>query len=265
MLAQLVASGALIVASAAGCTPEKGAASDGLDASHWAQNHELPPEFAIRTVGVAVSTARDLLGAASLEATASLSECSDDRIPFLASALRGEKVWYVVVSSMRTDQAHAGLVENHVIDMMIMARSGQLVSIKTRWPQGVPPIWPPPPGTVAQQRMAASGETWLGLIPDRPKHSLAEILSIIELSFGGLDTATQVIAYAVLLDEPGGPKPIWSVELRGIQPLQPPRVLGIEPSAMRPNPNALNHLRHIVADSTGTWLCATTTPQPDPP
>ncbi len=136
---------------------------------------------------------------------------------------------------------------------------GDLLRAEIRDPARSPPIGATVRASVlsmTRQMAAAGNEVWGG-VPTAPiKVNLVEALRQVERSGGDVRGAATVLVHAVtwgLGDQRRAA--VWSIDLRGISPMPPVRA---------DLPRWLqDHARHIVDALTGSWVMATSSPQPD--
>ncbi len=239
----------------------------------------VKPDWIVRTKVDALASARRILGVSDASPSSiELVTNEGDVLPCLAQRLRGEPVWKLRFDAMvfdldrpDADRSVASQPKRSQplnLEVTLLAKTGQLYQVASdlpRDPKNQP--WPPARSAPAAERMKISGgEVWTDLPSNPPKHSLAEVLRLIEEQFGGGANARQILAYFVTqkTETSGGSREVWSVEYRGLPAFgESMGSWGGRPAKL--DVNAVNHLRHVVLDRSGVWETATTTPQPDPP
>jgi hypothetical protein len=225
----------------------------------------VPNDSAIATRDECILAARQLLGLLDEPVTisASLEHVVDDETPFLKENIRGKLLWHVVIAKWRfrlpSMPFSARDDYERTVDVLLQPSSGSVLSVVSRWPDGVPPIAPEPTASIAEARMQDVGEEkYHGFVNRPPTISLMKALDIIlKDGVGNPLSAKQIIARHVRRSFMGRePRDVWAITLRGIPPLETRAEVTID---------AINHIRNVIDAETGEWLWAGTSPQPDAP
>ncbi|MHC4416825.1 MAG: dockerin type I domain-containing protein [Planctomycetota bacterium] len=246
---------ALLVVAVAGIAASTGPAGTGTT------RHER--DKPIRTAREAIDQALGLLGAPAelrAQAVAALVKIEQDNTPFLSDRIAGQELWRVTLRNWRPLGSAPGDGEGSfasTFDVLLDPGTADLLTIKSRWPAGVPQIAPEPPARSAEAQMRRAGRERYHGVPDgNPPLSFLQALEAVRRhGVGDPARARQIVAQYVLRSGMGGdPRPVWVVTLRGFTPL----------AASRPGvpEDARNHIRNIIDADTGEWLLATTSPQP---
>lgn len=215
--------------------------------------------------GQARTLARQILGLddkAPPRLSAGLVTLHEDNTPFLHDHLVGRPLWHVKVAQWRlnlpsaTEDAQDRFART--FDVYIDPKNGCLLKLVSRWPEGVPPIAPEPAARSAEEQMSGA-EKYHGFLESRPAVDFMRALDVVyKEGVGNPLVAKQIIAVCVERSAMNQkPRAVWAITLRGIGPLR---------AAYPGVPvDARNHIRNIVDASTGEWLCAGTSPQPQEP
>ncbi len=142
----------------------------------------------------------------------------------------------------------------YTFDILVDPVDGKVLKIRSRWPEGIPPMAPEPSAGAAEDRMTGCGLTrYHGFPQEDPALTFADALRAAP----GLG-ARQIVALYVTQSMMDGPRiPVWSVTARGVPPplrCAPPPVddsYGGSPTV----PSGLHwEERHTVHAATGRWM-----------
>ena len=220
-------------------------------------------KWSVQTERQAIVRVADGLGKKELaasECVADLVTLEVDNTPFLSHELVGRPLWQVEVRlDLGLNSAPTAEMSPRVFDVLVDPVDGRLLKIISRWPAGVPMTAPMPSAPFAEQCLRRSGqERYLEFPLAPPRVSFLDALDIVyKKGVGNPLTAKQIMGQYVLRSKMGrGPKAVWAITLWGIPSLP----------LSRPNVpvDARNHVRNIVDATTGEWISAGTSPQPEP-
>lgn len=203
-----------------------------------------------------------------------------DNSPYLHRAIAGREVWRVVLRGVNVDDrpvqpatiedkappadgktpAKARPAAMRDLCVLLDPESGGLLKLSTHDRQGEPREYTEPSGESATRQLFSWGiEQWIGVIEEPPATTFLEALRAIRGQGFATFEAQEIVAHAVHESENLRTNRLaWSIHTRGITPVQPNRDRSVTIKAR-------NHLRHIVDATTGAWVGAGTTPQPDEP
>lgn len=194
------------------------------------------------------------------EPTADLRVALKDTTPYLAEQVDGQAVWLVRVPGVifRVGDGDGALTKLHDLEAVVLARTGELVRLASRWPVDLPTLWPPPESDYAAWQLRYSGgERWEGFATGKPAHTLAEALRTIESSMGHVAIAPQIIAHRLRWSSQAftPSREVWSVELRGAKELGEYGIHRRKSQSPEVERN-MQHIRHIVSMLDNKWLRA---------
>lgn len=223
-------------------------------------------QWTIPTEPAAIERAKTILGELLRQADQASATVSKLRNPpFAANCLAdGETVWVVKLDAAKLH--FAGLGSPHPIErtvIVMMETNGRIARIEINDPTCSRVPTPEPSRTSYQHQLDASSERWLGLASPPSGSNLAEALSTVAREMGNVTAAARIViqtpwwAFGDEKDPRSTVRHVWSIDLRGIPPQDPP------PRSPVP-PEAWNHVRHIVDMQTNKWLLSTSVPQPKP-
>lgn len=229
-----------------------------IDRSKWKlQTPDASIDAAHRVLGLARSTKRP--------ADAELTALQEDNIPHLSEQVIGRSLWQVTIRnwSMELPSIPPGFKARvkdryiRTIDVYLDPENGQLVKVKTRWPEGEPLMAPEPTATSATRQLTNAGQEVYHRFPvGDPKLSFLEALDSIQRGGALPPAAKQIVAHYVIRSawgEYSTPRAVWAITLRGEPPL-----LSMVTAERYQN-------RYIIDAQTGEYLCASNIPKPDKP
>jgi hypothetical protein len=189
-------------------------------------------------------------------------ELTDGAVPFLAAALRGQRAWRVELTDLDSARMNLELGRLPYVERLVAwlaPTTGHVLKVSSPWPDGIPPIAPPPSLAEEEYQTDGIGERYTGVPDAAPEVSLLRAIKIIELYGPGSSVeAKQIIAYYVKRETfRVAERTCWVVQVRGIPPFE-----AASPGVPE---DARNHFRHVVDARTGEWLDASTVPQPTQP
>jgi hypothetical protein len=194
---------------------------------------------------------------------AEISDLSHESLPFLSKQLFGLETWRIEFNSLPFDDVNRqSEISNPNISRLVVflaPESGQVMKVVSVWPDSVPRI-ADYPACVEEQRQMGDADRYTGLPIEAPKITLMEaITKCVPWS----DGVKQIYAcYVIHTSANHTAKPVWIVQLRGIQQIPFSIPGGVEGNIPE---DAGNHLRNIIDAQTGEWLGADTVPQPAGP
>lgn len=218
--------------------------------------------WALQDAERAIAQARKLLGRRSdpkvRTPNARLRTLKQDNTPYLHSVLVGNPVWHVVVEEWSIElksalpDARDGYART--LDIYLDPKQGHVLKMRTRWPEGEPPISAEPTAAQAEDQFRrASNEKYHGFPKEPPRVTLAEALDSMYRSGVDVFAAKQIVVQCVIrstdYDEP---KPVWAITLRGVSPFR--RRLPTWPKG------DVYEYRYIVDAETGTYELMTNIP-----
>lgn len=185
----------------------------------------------------------------------------DDQTPYLSAQINHHEFVVVALRGWSVKLPSSGVSGSAsrelTFDVLVNPNTRQVVKIRSRWPEGVPPIDPEPNAAVAAEQMWRSGhEVYHGFPLDRPIVHLAEALRTVYSRGAAVDRAAQISADYVMWSRMGEwqePRPVWAITLRGIPSVRSPPGGSREP---------IFFFRYIVDARTGDFLCGSNTPRP---
>lgn len=200
---------------------------------------------------------------------AELVALQDDQTPFLHEQINGREVWQIVVDSVQlrmTSRSQSGpkmgrtdsTFRVFIID--IDAVSGQLIKLYSVPDGDYPHKAPIPPVDVAEKQLQSRGprsEFYHGFPDTPPVLSFLEALkSLVYDPF----SANEIHALYIMHSQGGGtPRPVWIIELRGIDPA--PRTMGGPERNASVSIEKRNHRRTCIDAVTGVHIFTSTLPQ----
>jgi hypothetical protein len=219
-----------------------------------------------KVVGVAearLSTLRTF-GAAThdpAESATQLVSVVQDRTPFVATLLLTRPLWHSQIDGLKLQlpSSPPGFEDSfqRTFDLFLDPVCGQLVKVRSRWPQGEAPIPDELEADQAAEQMNRSGdEKYHGFPGDPPAVTFISALDSVQRGGGNPLVAKQIIGDYVIWSRIGKwevPRAVWAVTLRGVPPLH----------ARGDDKGANSAARYIVDARSGEYLCASNTPHPD--
>lgn len=230
----------------------------------------IDPTWAVKTPEDACSRGWKILGVPPREtdAEATVAVPTEDDTPFLSERVIGKPQWRVRLKNVKflDDGEHLGSRAFDVVEVSLDPRNGALLRVETVWPADRPALWKRPDAKLAAQILTAGQESWHGFMDKPPTRSLADALRALEShTGGGWENAHQIVAYCALISDGSldakAAKPTWWIHLfdMGPQPM-PGRTRNQPEGSEEWVRNLLDHMRHLVDDTTGQWLLATNAP-----
>jgi hypothetical protein len=225
-------------------------------------------QWKLRESSDATQEVRDILGVgttADVELDAEVVILEDTNTPYLKSQVVGRPLWKATLRGWKLQLPSAPQSTkdryNRVFEVWVDPVDGRLVRVKSRWPEGEPPMAPEPSAEIAvAQMLGAGGETYHGFPDAAPRSTFVQALDGLEQGGAAPLAARQIIAEYVLWSDYNikyrAPRPVWAITLRGEPPLLPPPGSTMEPRFQN---------RYIVDAETGKFLCATNIPVPEEP
>ena len=226
---------------------------------------ESHSDWIVHNQAQAVAQVFETLGAPEhlrSETTAKLVTLAEDNTPFLSEQIVGRQVWHVIIRKwkLRLDSAMPGFEDSYerTFDVLLDPEDGNILKIVSRWPEGIAEIAPEPSASSAELQMRGAGlEKYHSFPKTKPSISFLQALDVtLKEGFGNPLQAKQIVAhYVVRSSMERKPKRVWAITLRGITPFR-----AAYPGVAE---DARNHMRNIIDATTGKWISANTSPQPE--
>lgn len=220
------------------------------------------PAWAVADSAAAIARARAILGLKDRDQNtlhAQIEIAEKDETPRLRQKVLGRPVWRITVPnwSFALDSSPPGFRDKYkrTVDVVLDAKDGFLVSVRSRWPENEPSIAPEPDAASAAEQMErAGGEKYLEFPIALPAISFLGALDTIQRSGGAPLSSKQIVGqYVVRSTRYHKPRSIWAITFRGVPPIKPPPGLPTD---------AIYQRRWIVDAETGKWLSMSNIPKP---
>lgn len=195
------------------------------------------------------------------ESAAQLVSLVQDRTPYLATLLLTTPLWHSQINDikLKLPSSPTGFEDSRqrTFDLFLDPNRGQLVKVRSRWPDGQPPMPEELDADQAADQMYRSGrEKYHGFPDDQPVVTFMAALDSIQRGGGNPLVAKQIVGDYVIWSRIGKwevPRAVWAITLRGVPPLH----------ARGDDKGANSAARYIVDARSGEYLCASNTPHPD--
>jgi hypothetical protein len=214
----------------------------------------------------AVAQAARLTGLETLteKITARRVTIQDERTPYLWKQYTGRHAWSVEFAevSLHFKSAVPNFADKYKRNFSVLLdeRTGQLVSVVSRFGGKDPDLHEQPSGSSAELQLKAADEVYYGLPDQAPKLTFLEALEVVlNKGIGSPFFAKEIYGnYVVESRGASRRRNVWIVTLRGLPPI-PSHGPGGDaiPSWQR------NYMRNVVDDETGVNLFATNVPHPE--
>lgn len=195
-------------------------------------------------------------------------DLTGDATPFVHDQISQlGQAWAITIDRIRwaLPSSIPGYLDHYerTASILLAQTTGQLLRVEADAHVRDPDMRPLPPANIAEERLSKSGERFVGLPDEEPAISFLDALDrILSGGLGSPFNAKAVHGFYVLHTKLGSVvRPVWSITLRGIPPLEASVPRGVD-SATIPMWQ-LNHARNVVDAVTGQVLYATSVPQPD--
>ncbi len=187
-----------------------------------------------------------------------LTALLEDKTPFLSDKVAERPVWKVRTANQRLELGPEPRLldpRTRTFDTFIDPRTGALLKIISRWPDGIPSIGQDPSAVESARQLQAAGrEKYHAFARELPPVSFVEALEAIRLDGENPFLAKQLIGQYVLWSRmDGAPRAMWVITLRGITR---------EISGAHGKTDDRWVMRYIVDPLTKRWVCASSTPTP---
>jgi len=210
-------------------------------------------EWKIRSGDVACAESIKMLGlpeSVLAKSSAKLVTLVVNNTPYLSEQLVGTPLWHVVIQDWPKKIKYVT-----PLDVYVDPVKGRVLELRTRWPEGEPPIAPEPSAESATRQMSGRGphDVFHGFPESLPKVSFLDALDALSWR----TQAKQVVARCVMWSVVGGkctePRPVWVITLRGVKLPRRPE-------------SAARYSRHYIVDAEiGRVRSHTNIPKPDKP
>lgn len=229
-------------------------AVDGLDKSSWRVHDEQK----------ACALTKRVLGLperSRLPIGADVVTFDKINIPFLHDQIINRPVWRVTVRDFvfELESSPAGLKDMYIriLDTFVDPRTGQVLRVRTRLPEGFPTELREPSAEFATwQLFGGTKETYHGFPTDLPGMSFVDAVDAVQRGGWNPLASDQVTGEWVMWSTyDKKPRPVWVITLQGMPPF--------EASYPGVPVDARNHLRIIVDPVSKSWIEAGTSPQPE--
>ena len=182
-------------------------------------------------------------------------------LPFLYDRIINRPVWRVTLRDFvfELESSPADLKDMHVriLDTFIDPRTGHVLRVRTRLPEGFPNELREPSAEFAtMQVFSGTRETYHGFPADPPEMSFIDAVDAAQRGGWSALASAQVTGEWVMWSTyDKKPRPVWVITLQGMPPLE---------AAHSGVPvDARNHIRIIVDPVSRSWIEAGTSPQPE--
>lgn len=225
--------------------------------------YTVSPTWRIRSAEQSMAQARKALGLPkenTLLMNTTLVALQHENTPYLNQELIGRPLWHVVLQnwSAEVKSTPSWLKDPYrrTLDIFLDPRTGQIVKIKSRWPEGEPPMADElSAGEAVEEMRRAGNEIYHGFPTTTPRVTFLDALDSMQRESGTCALAArQIVGRYVVWSRMGRkPKTVWAITVRGVPPRKAPPGAPQEP---------IYQYREIVDAETGNVLCGSNIPHP---
>jgi RNA polymerase sigma factor (sigma-70 family) len=227
-----------------------------------AMNREEAGKFVPASEGIAQAAAEIGLTKFNPERVKATRETLDaESFPFFGESLAGKTTWVIEFNDIELPmQTGPDNFESNpfvrAIEVVLAPESGHVLTVTSKWPEGVPPMLPPPPSSEFTRQLLAERARYVALPTTAPGVTLTRALTA---SAYWRKDAKQFIAHYVILNRTAyGERSLWVIQVRGF----PPYPSDGGPGGRRGEVSGFrDHYTSDIDAETGKWLGGGSVPQ----